>query len=356
MCTPPLHVLSANNGTMTMMGDPVSNPALQTPEFGPVHMNTQPPKKPGLGKVIETRIVTRPKASGFVRHIAIDITGTDLAGTFRAGQSFGVIPPGTDAQGKPHKLRLYSIASPSAGEDGHGNVLATTVKRTLDEHHEHHRLFVGVASNWLCDLQLGDTVPVTGPVGKRFLLPERAEEHQYVFMATGTGIAPFRGMTLELLARDPQANITLISGTPYATELLYDDLFTALAARHPNFRYLTAISRHEQADGGGPMYLDARLARHADELRPMLVSPKTLIYMCGIAGMEVGVYRRLGEILSPDELEPYVKFEDIKQLDDLKQVEGIKQVEGQPGALPGVEAESIRQRTRPGPRMLVEVY
>lgn len=324
---------------MTTMGEPSSDLGTQSPHFGPAILNAHTPKEPGIGRVVESRIATRGKASGFVRHIAIDVSQTRLAGAFRAGQSFGVVPPGADANGKPHKLRLYSIASPTAGEDGNGQILATTVKRTLDEEWETHRLFMGVASNWLCDLQIGDPVPVTGPAGKRFLLPERAEEHRYVFLATGTGIAPFRGMIMELLARDPEASITLISGTPYATDLLYDAEFRAQQEAHPNFRYWTAISRHEQEDGGKPMYVDDRLTRHAEVMAPVLADPRTLVYMCGITGMETRVYQRIAELVSPAALGGYLHL-----------------LEGEPGSLAEWSLEQIRQHVRPGPRMLVEVY
>lgn len=306
-------------------------------------MNAHTPRDPGVGRVVETSRITRPKASSFVRHVAIDVSDTKLVGAFRAGQSFGVIPEGTDAKGKPHKVRLYSIASPSAGEDGQGRTLATTVKRTLDEHWENHTLFRGVASNWLCDLQVGDEVRVTGPVGKRFLLPVAASEHRYVFLATGTGIAPFRGMVMELLGNDPSADITLVIGVPYATELMYDEQFRQLADQHPNFRYLTAISRHEQEDGGGAMYLDGRLSRHRELFGELLNDPRTLVYLCGLSGMELGVYRRIVELVSPEGISGY-----------LRATSG--DVDSMVAAVQAGDAASLRKGLKPGPRLFAEVY
>jgi ferredoxin--NADP+ reductase len=37
---------------------------------------------------------------------------------YREGQSIGVIADGEDKNGKPHKLRLYSIASSALGDFG----------------------------------------------------------------------------------------------------------------------------------------------------------------------------------------------------------------------------------------------
>jgi len=267
------------------------------------------PGNPAVGTVVSTERCTSGKSAHYVRHIAFDVSGTQLAGTFRPGQSFGVIPPGLDEHGKPHKLRLYSLACPTRGEDGHGNVISTTVKRTIDEHWDTHRLFLGVASNYLCDLKPGDKANLTGPSGRRFLLPVRYGEHNYVFFATGTGIAPFRGMLMDLLAADSRSRIWLIMGSPYATDLLYDSDFRGWAAEHPRFRYLAAVSRQPQEDGHPPMYVQDRLASHREELAPLLESPRTLIYICGLAGMEMGIFQRLAQILPPAAWSQYLEVD-----------------------------------------------
>jgi len=283
------------------------------PEFCEVEQHLLTPVAPAIGRVVETRICTASKkAAGFVRHVAIDISGTDLAGRFRAGQSFGVIPPGLTDKGKPHKLRLYSISSPTRGEDGQGQVLATAVKRTIDEHWDDHTLLIGVASNFLCDLHEGDEVTITGPAGKRFVLPKDPGAHDYVFFATGTGIAPFRSMLLELL-EDPggpcQSSITLVMGAPFATDLIYHDELTALSEKHPNFTYLTAISRERQDDTDRRLYVQGRLETHAEHFAPVLRSERALVYVCGIAGMELGVFQGLAGLLDAQELEQYLRGE-----------------------------------------------
>lgn len=290
------------------------------PVLPEVKINLLSVASPAIGRVVSSRRCTKSqKAAGFVRHVEIDVSGTPLAGNFRAGQSFGVIPPGLDARGQQHKLRLYSIASPTSGEDGQGCVLATTVKRLIDERNDggpdDHQLFLGVASNWLCDLKPGDPVTVTGPSGKRFLLPSSPEHRDFVFFATGTGIAPFRGMLHDLLrgsaatgfAAPVRSQIRLIMGSPYSSDLLYHDELTALAAQFPNFRYITAISRESQADGGGPMYVQDRLGSHGADLLPLLASPRTLLYICGIAGMEMGIFQGLASHLPPAARDQYVR-------------------------------------------------
>jgi ferredoxin--NADP+ reductase len=311
---------------------------MSEPEFGEVQMNVVRPKEPVIGRVVESTPCLKGRSASFVRHVAIDVSGTALAGTFRVGQSFGVIPPGENAKGKPHPVRLYSISAPSWGEDGHGNVVSTTCKRLLDEYTEedsdHHSLFVGVCSNYLCDLKVGDEVLVSGPAGRRFLLPSDPSQHDYVFVATGTGIAPFRGMVTELLQHPDgpsKSEIHLVIGVPYGTDLMYDQWFRDLADTHDNFHYHTVISRPEV---GKRMYVDQYIVETTDPFHRVLASERTLLYICGILGMQTGIYRLLQELGVAGD---YLKLPE----------EGLD--------LASADAAKIK-RVKPAERCMVEVY
>lgn len=281
-----------------------------------VQMHLYRPNEPVTARITKSEICTSRKAAGFVRHIEIDVSGTALAGKVLPGQSIGVIAPGQDEKGRPHAVRLYSVASPTRGEDGAGNIISTTVKRTVDEHWETHKLFLGVCSNHLCDLAVGDEVKLSGPNGKKFLLPAKSAEHDYVFFATGTGIAPFRGMVLDLIERSPQSKVTLVMGSPYTTDLMYHDLFSRLASEHKNFTYLTAISREKQADGHDPMYVQDRITASREQMLPLFASERTLIYVCGIAGMELGIFQHMARHLPTSTLEQYLHA-DAEALSDI---------------------------------------
>lgn len=316
---------------------------MNTQTEGPVlraaEMHLLTPANPGEATVVSTeRCTASRKSASFVRHVALDVSGTPLAGRFAPGQSFGVIPPGVDSAGKPHKLRLYSIASPSRGEDGGGKVLATTVKRSIDEHREHHRLFLGVCSNYLCDLRVGDSVKGTGPSGKRFVLPADPAAHDYIFVATGTGIAPFRAMAKELEVLAPASRVMLVMGAAYATDLLYHQEFEKAASR-PGFTYLTAVSREKQADGRPAMYAHERLLDRREETGALLASGRTLVYVCGIAGMELGVLQAIATILGPAGAEAYVR--------------GTAEVMRDPGAW---DRRMIPRQVQPTRRVFLEVY
>ena len=161
-----------------------------------VELNINTPKNPTEATIVENYICTAESSPNFVRHITFDISGTDLVGRIRVGQSIGVLPPGENEKGRPHKIRLYSVSSPTKGEEGNPTLVSTTVKRVVEEYED--SLYTGICSNYICDLKVGDKVKVTGPSGKRYLLPENVDDFNYVFFATGTGIAPFRGMIMEL--------------------------------------------------------------------------------------------------------------------------------------------------------------
>ena len=269
------------------------------PTLPEVRMNLIRPKAPATARVVSNELCMNGKSASFVKHLVLDVSGTPLAGNFRAGQSFGVIAPGTDERGRAHKVRLYSVACPSRGEDGGGNLVSTTPKRLIDEYQPQkptddtsdHRLFLGVCSNYLCDIRRGDEVLVTGPNGKRFLLPEDIEAHNYLFIATGTGIAPFRGMLMELFegpAGPTRARAALVMGTPYTTDLLYENLFQRLQRQHAGFEYHTAISRESER-----LYVGGLIEREIDRLGDLLADPRTLIYICGLEGMQFGIFQAL---------------------------------------------------------------
>ncbi len=293
--------IAESRAGMLYGGDRMTEPILPD-----VQMNLVRASDPVIARVVSNELCMRGKSASFVKHLVLDVSNTILAGAFRAGQSFGVIAPGVDERGKPHKVRLYSIACPTWGEDGAAQLVSTTPKRLIEEFvpqkpaddADDHQLFRGVCSNYLCDVRAGDEVRLTGPNGKRFLLPADVNAHDYVFLATGTGIAPFRGMLLELLeGRDGPctSRIDLVMGSPYTTDLLYDDLLQRLATEHENFHYHTAISREPRDGKPTGLYVDGLLKEQFDYFGPLLDNERTIIYLCGLMGVRISLFRLLAE-------------------------------------------------------------
>ena len=82
-------------------------------------------------------------------------------------------------------------------------------------------------------------------------------------------------------------------GAPYTGDLLYDDLFTDLASKHDNFHYHTAISRERRPDGSRGCYIHQLVDEQIAQFGPILENPRTVLYICGLAGMQIGLYQAM---------------------------------------------------------------
>ncbi|MDH5717416.1 MAG: ferredoxin--NADP(+) reductase [Spirochaetia bacterium] len=234
---------------------------------------------------VEKKILVEGESGSDVCHIVFDTKDYK----YKEGQSAPVIPPGENEQGKAHNPRLYSIAS--MGNDiNHNEKLTLCVRRVVYNDESTGKEVKGVCSNYLCDLKEGDEVLMTGPSGRKYLLPDTSEINRpYVFLATGTGIAPFRGMIDRLLNHTPEFNspIYLFFGARYKSEMMYEDEFSKI--ENPNFHYIQAISREQKNKEGGRMYVHHRMIEMSEELAGILQNDKTIIYLCGLKGMEEGI-------------------------------------------------------------------
>ena len=264
----------------------------QAKEKTDIPVNIYRPNQPFIGKCIENYALVDEGGIGIVQHVTFDLSGGDLR--YLEGQSIGIIPPGTDANGKPHKLRLYSIASTRHGDKLDDKTVSLCVRQLEYQHPETKETVYGVCSTHLCNVEVGADVAITGPVGKEMLLPGD-EDATIIMMATGTGIAPFRAFLWRMFKEQHEdykfkGLAWLIFGVPKTANILYQEELEKIAAEFPdNFRLTYAISREQQNPQGGRMYIQHRVAEHADEIWNLLQSPKTHAYMCGLKGMEDGI-------------------------------------------------------------------
>jgi benzoyl-CoA 2,3-dioxygenase component A len=247
------------------------------------------PDRPALATVAGNHRLVEEGAEVDIRHIVLDFG--KLAFPVLEGQSIGIIPPGVDELGRPHHVRLYSVASPRDGERPKHNNLALTVKRVVTD--RDGKPVRGVASNYLCDLEKGATVEVTGPFGASFLMPNHPGS-RLLLICTGTGSAPMRAMTERRRRRLPLGeggDILLFFGARRREELPYFGPLMKLP------RDLIDVELAFSRTPGAPKaWVQDRLrARHEDTWE-MLRDPETHVYVCGHKRMEEGVLAALGDI------------------------------------------------------------
>lgn len=201
----------------------------------------------------KAQVVRAAELSPSVRGLALSVEGAPLA--FEPGQWLHLHVPTPSGVAK----RAYSIASaPGTG------LVEIAVTRVED----------GAASTALHAMEPGATLEVDGPHGF-FTRTGALREEKAVFVATGTGLAPFRSM---LQAEASCAGITLLFGCRSEADILWRSEFDALA-RERGLRYEVTLSRGGPAWGGRRGYVQ----RHVAELARELGTPH--VFVCGLNRM-----------------------------------------------------------------------
>lgn len=209
------------------------------------------------------------------------------------GQSIGIVPPGADASGRPHHARQYSVASPRNGERPGYNNASLTIKRVLEDHQG--KPVRGVASNYLCDRQVGDTVQVIGPFGASFLMPNHPRSN-IVMICTGTGSAPMRAMTewrrrLRASGKFEGGKLLLFFGARTQEELPY---FGPLQSLPKDF--IDSNFSFSRTPGQPKRYVQDAMRDRAADLVQLLKDPDAFFYVCGLKAMEEGVVLALRDV------------------------------------------------------------
>ena len=290
-------------------------------------LNTYKNKAPLTGSIVSVKRIVGANAPGEVCHVHINSGPTFK---YWEGQSLGVIPPGVqvangkpgEKPGKPHTVRLYSIASTRYGDNLDGQTVSLCVRRAVywdKELGKEDPAKKGVCSNFLCDSKPGTEITMTGPTGKVMLMPESNPNADIIMVATGTGIAPYRGFLRRLFVEETPAAAAykglawLVLGVPTTDGLLYDDDWQEIAQRKPdNFRLTYAISREQNKADGGKMYVQDRLAENAEELFNRL-DKGGHIYFCGLKGMMPGIIETLQQVAEARGVNWESKLEELKK-------------------------------------------
>jgi benzoyl-CoA 2,3-epoxidase subunit A len=279
--------------------EPVFDPAqfgAQLPPWSAAHPYTNLYGPKAADKHISATVVGNVRVTEIgtdydTHHVMLDFGATPFP--VLEGQSIGIIAPGTDANGRPHHPRQYSIASPRNGERPGYNNVSLAIKRVLEDHHG--RPVRGVASNYLCDLKIGDRVQVIGPFGASFLMPNHPKSH-IVMICTGTGSAPMRAMTewrrrLRASGKFEGGKLMLFFGARSKEELPYFGPLQNLPKDFIDINF--AFSR---TPGAPKRYVQDLLRERAADVAALLADPNAYFYVCGLKAMEEGVVLALHDV------------------------------------------------------------
>jgi ferredoxin-NADP reductase len=182
----------------------------------------------------------------------------------QSGQWVSAVLPVVDAKGKAVR-RSYSIASAEHGRPQFE--LAVT------------HVPGGVGSSWLHQMPVGTALEMKGPQGSFLFEPHGGPS---LMVATGTGIAPFRGMVADALRAQVTAPIWVLFGVRSLDDALYRDEFERLSAQHTNVRLLLSLSR-PSADGS---FKTGYVQQHVLSLWEELKGHGTPhAYVCGVSKM-----------------------------------------------------------------------
>jgi CDP-4-dehydro-6-deoxyglucose reductase, E3 len=191
-----------------------------------------------------------------VRHFVFEVPDVPQL-DFKAGQFVSL----NETLNGKKITRAYSIASMPDGN---------RFELCLNLVHE------GAFTPHLFSMKPGDSIEMTPPLGF-FVIRNPAKEA--VFIATGTGIAPFRPMALDYLSHPHAKQLTLLFGVRHENTIYYRDDFEALACKYPNFHFWPTLSRAEPFWTGRTGHVQAYLLDAIGERRDLDV------YICGLKAM-----------------------------------------------------------------------
>jgi len=202
-----------------------------------------------------------------VRHMAFSRT-TGEGVTFTEGQ---FITLHIDSPAKNKVLhRSYSIAS--GGEQTNELEIACAYVKG------------GIATELLFNLQPGDIIHASGPFGL-FVLKKDEHPQRYIWVATGTGVTPYRSMLSELRRRfnnQSRVHVCLLQGVRTPEELLYGDEFQSFSEEFPNFTFIACYSRAD----GATLSRHERAGRVNSVFGELQLNPlEDIVYLCGNPNM-----------------------------------------------------------------------
>jgi ferredoxin--NADP+ reductase len=192
--------------------------------------------------------------------------------------------PGYQEFGQDRHLRLYSVADvPEKTANGQIRIHLCVRRCTyIDEYSGEE--FRGLASNYLCDLQPGDSVTLTGPYGAAFQFPPEPDATM-ILIGAGTGIAPFRAFVKQAYQSKPgfRGRIWLFHGARTGLELLYlNDMKNDFAQYYDRDTFEAIAALSNRPHWSDAIDWNSVFESRGEELWSMILDPRTHVYVAGL--------------------------------------------------------------------------
>ncbi|MEE9315236.1 MAG: 2Fe-2S iron-sulfur cluster-binding protein [Rhizobiaceae bacterium] len=138
----------------------------------------------------------------------------------------------------------------------------------------------GAFSNFAAELNVGDSIQIMTPQGQ--FTAEIGGAHNYLLLASGSGITPCLSIAKSVLAHEPESTITLIYGNTRTQTMMFREDINALKDRYTErLQVVHVLSREQQ----GVDFLNGRL--NGEMVKALndrgLISPSDYdaAYLCG---------------------------------------------------------------------------
>lgn len=100
----------------------------------------------------------------------------------------------------------------------------------------------GKGSEYVRNLKIGDKLKMGDPLGF-FTISKNDYDNDFLFVAAGTGIAPFKSIIPQMLEQGFDNKIILLFGLRSEEDIFYFDFFRNLSAQHKNFKFIPTLSQ-----------------------------------------------------------------------------------------------------------------
>lgn len=144
----------------------------------------------------------------------------------------------------------------------------------------------------VASLKEGDRLHVAPKITGTFTIKDLPEDANFIFVSTGTGIAPYMSMLRTSSTWNDKRRITMIHGVRYTTDLAYADELRQYEKENPRFKYLSIVSRPSDSWSGHKGHLQKFFKEGDVPLDPKFDH----VFLCGNPAMIEDMEKHLLEL------------------------------------------------------------